>query len=146
MDEDEKWSSAAFVAISDSLSPDMIERIIGWPPTRSHKIGDPISSRSGATLRKQHYYSIQSMSDSTEPMEKHIDEIITPLEQKLENLKRLQGNADLCLFCGFSSGNGQGGFSLSPEMLARLSRLGLELVLDLYPPDVALDNIENSLT
>ncbi len=137
MDEDEKWSSAAFVAVSESLSPKMIEENIGLPPTRSHMIGDPVSSRPNAPVRKTHYYSIQSMSNSTDPMEKHIDEIITQLEQRLEKIKRLEEKANLYLFCGFSSGNGQGGFSLSPEMLTRLSRLGLELALDLYPPEIA---------
>lgn len=146
MGDDEKWSSAAFVARSEILSPDMFESIIGLPPTHSHRIGDPISSRQGSAVRKNHYYSIQSMSDSREPMEKHIDEIITQLEQRIANVRSLEGKAEMFLFCGYSSGNGQGGCSLSPEMLARLSQLGLELCLDLYPPDVASDNYEISET
>ena len=41
---------------------------------------------------------------------------------------------EVALFCGFSSGNGQGGFTLNPELLARLAVFGVELSLDLYPP------------
>jgi len=43
--------------------------------------------------------------------------------------------AVLHFWCGFSSGNGQGGFSISPGLLQRLARLGVEVVLDLYPPE-----------
>jgi hypothetical protein len=42
------------------------------------------------------------------------------------------------LFLRFSSGNGQGGFTLPADLLTRISRIGLNLSLDLYPPtDVA---------
>jgi len=40
------------------------------------------------------------------------------------------------LFCGFSSGNGQGGDTLRPETLKLLVDAGLSLTLDLYPPTI----------
>ena len=135
MNEDEKWSSAAFVATSKTLSLNQIQEIIGLPPSRFHNIGDPVSSRSSTPVHNRDYYSIQSKSLESESMEQHIEEILSLLEPRMDAIRRLSSEANLCLFCGFSSGNGQGGFGLSPELLSRLARLGLEVVLDLYPPD-----------
>lgn len=138
MSDNDKWSSAAFVAMSETLPPDEIQKIIGLSPSRTHRIGDPVSPRSKATTHNRHYYSIQSTCNESEGMEKHIDEILCLLEPRIDTIRRLSKNADLCLFCGFSSGNGQGGFTLSPAMLARLTHLGLEVVLDLYPPETSI--------
>jgi len=38
------------------------------------------------------------------------------------------------LIIGFSSNNGQGGFTLAPSVIAELARLGLGMNIDLYPP------------
>ncbi len=68
-------------------------------------------------------------------MQNHLEALLQHLEPRRAALEQLRGQARICLFCGFSSGNGQGGFTLTPEVLRRISALGLELVLDLYPPD-----------
>ena len=133
--ENEKWSSAAFCADSETLSPDQMESIIGLQPTRSHRIGEPRSKLTKRGVYNRHYYSIQSTISDGEPLDAHIEEILSVLEPRMDNVKRLASQASLCLFCGFSSGNGQGGFSLSPHLLSRLARLGVEVVLDLYPPE-----------
>ncbi|MFE3230459.1 hypothetical protein [Nocardia sp. NPDC059228] len=38
------------------------------------------------------------------------------------------------LFLGFGSQNGQGGGALPADLLADVAALGLDIVLDLYPP------------
>ncbi len=134
MDEDQKWARAAFCATSEMLTPSQMELLMGISPTRTHEIGDPVSSRS-STTRKDNYFSIQSSCSEYEEMEKHIEEIVSILEPKKDVIHQLSTKAKLCLFCGFSSGNGQGGFVLSPELLTRLNGLGLEFALDLYPPN-----------
>lgn len=139
MSEDEKWSSAAFCAHSDTLSPEQMEAIIELPPTRSHRIGEPRSKRTNRGAYDQHYYSIQSTISDSEPLDKHIEEILSMLERRMDRVKQLASEASLSLFCGFSSGNGQGGFVLSPLLLSRLAELGLAVVLDLYPPEALED-------
>jgi len=135
MNEDEKWFSAAFCAHSDTLSPDQMQAIIGLPPTRSHRIGEPRSKRTNRGVHDRHYYSIHSTTSDSESLDAHIEEMLSILEPRLDRVKHLASEASLCLFCGFSSSNGQGGFSLSPVLLSRLAHLGLEVVLDLYPPE-----------
>lgn len=75
------------------------------------------------------------MADETLPLEEHLGEIVALLEPRMREIETLASRAELCLFCGFSSGNGQGGCTISPALLHRLSTLSLELVLDLYPPE-----------
>jgi len=135
MDEDEKWSGAAFTASSLSLTPEETTDLLGIAPTRSHRIGDPISPRITNAARKDHYYSLHANRPSTAPMHEHLEVLLAQLEPRREALEQLRGQAQLCLFCGFSSSNGQGGFTLTPDLLQRISALGLELVLDLYPPN-----------
>lgn len=135
MNDDEKWSSAAFVAISDTLAPEEMRSILGLEPTRSHRIGEPRSTRSPTRVHDRHYFSVQSTRDSALPLEEHIGEVVSLLEPKTRELEVLATEAELCLFCGFSSGNGQGGCAISPKLLNRLSKLSLELILDLYPPE-----------
>lgn len=135
MNDDEKCSSAAFCAHSDTLPPEQMEAIVGLPPTRSYRIGDPRSKRTNRGVYNRHYYSIQSTISAAELLDKHIEEILSILEPRMDRVRQLAADASLCLFCGFSSGNGQGGFVLSPSLLSRLAQLGLEVVLDLYPPE-----------
>ena len=69
------------------------------------------------------------------PLENHLEEIISLLESRKAEVQALNDQAELSLFCGFSSGNGQGGCTFMPELLRRLSALNIPLVLDLYPPN-----------
>lgn len=51
-------------------------------------------------------------------------------------------SADCCdmeLFLGYGSENGQGGGVLPAGLLAEVAALGLDIVLDLHPPQTAKD-------
>ncbi|MFF5343930.1 hypothetical protein ACFY4H_24955 [Streptomyces althioticus] len=52
-----------------------------------------------------------------------------------EELAGLSADCGLELVLGFGSENGQGGCVLPGPLLAEVGALGLDLVLDLYPPD-----------
>ena len=56
------------------------------------------------------------------------------LEPKQGVLNQLSQEYTIDFFCGFSSENGQGGSCLDTALVTRLSRLGIPLVFDLYPP------------
>jgi Domain of unknown function (DUF4279) len=137
MDEDEKWYSATFVVTSTSLTPEEIQRRLEYGPTRVHHLGEPVSSRlpSGSHTHKHHYYGLHSGLRDCEGMDAHLEALLDRLESKVEAIAELAREASVYFWCGFSSGNGQGGFTLSPRILQRLASLGVEVALDLYPPD-----------
>ena len=137
MEEDGKWFSASFVVTSTNLTPEEIARRLGHAPTRVHHVGDPVSRRppSSAHTHKHHYYGLHSGLRDSQPMEAHLEALLSLLEAKAEVVAGLSREAKISFWCGFSSGNGQGGFTLSPSVLQRLARLGVEVSLDLYPPE-----------
>ena len=85
-------------------------------------------------LRKQNFYCVTSAFPTSESMEKHLEFIINTFESKKAGLQELLKSSEVGICCGFSSGNGQGGFVLSPELLLRIANIGVPLSLDLYPP------------
>lgn len=134
MEEDEKWFSAALTVKSTAITPDEIEALFGIKPTRKHYIGDVVSNRNPQNKHKSHYYCAHSSCSSEEPMENHLENILSIFEGVSKKVKELSKTEGVVLFCGFSSRNGQGGFTLSPELLSKLSTFGVALSLDLYPP------------
>jgi len=98
-----------------------------------HRKGEPVSKRSTAVL-KQHWLFIESGLPTSEPLERHLTSLCDRLEPVASKLAAITDRCHYDIFCGFSSGNGQGGFTLSPGLLSRLAALAIELVVDLYPP------------
>jgi hypothetical protein len=62
--------------------------------------------------------------------------ILDRLEPRLDALRTLSAKYRVDLFGGFSSGSGQGGFTLDSTTLARIAKLGVPLIVHLYPPRV----------
>ena len=131
--EDAKWSRATFRAWSDHVPPESIADALGVRPTQLHRKGDPVSKRSKA-LRTKHCILIESSLPTSQPLEDHLVALCDVLEPVASELAAMNARCEYDIFCGFGSGNGQGGFTLSPKLLARLAALPIELVVDLYPP------------
>ena len=86
-------------------------------------------------MRRDSSWQLQSPLDSQCPMEEHLLWLLGVLEPKAEVLGLLKRRFEFEFFCGFSSGNGQGGFALENSVLTRIADLGITIELDLYPPD-----------
>ena len=134
MQDTEKWSKASLTIHSGTLSPEEIEAYLGVVATRKHRKDDIVSPKNPNNLRKRNFYCVTSVFPTSESMEKHIEFIINTFESKKAELQELLKTSEVGISCGFSCGNGQGGFVLSPELLSRIANVGLPLSLDLYPP------------
>jgi len=82
---------------------------------------------------------LSSPLDKHENLADHIKWLLDRLEPKADIVKGLSAKYRVDIFCGFSSGSGQGGFTLDSKTLARLAKLGVPVGLDLYPPCVFED-------
>ncbi|MGB7158009.1 MAG: DUF4279 domain-containing protein [Tepidisphaeraceae bacterium] len=133
LSEHAKWSRATFRISSNELSPEAMGDALGLRPTASHRKGELVSKRS-AGVRKEHCIRIESALPTSDPLERHLAALCDLLEPVAPKLAGIAHDCEYDIFCGFSSGNGQGGFTLSPELLNRLAALKVELVVDLYPP------------
>ena len=81
-------------------------------------------------------YRYTEMDDLT--FSHQLPEFITRLEDRADAVRHLVARPGVTaeLFLGFSSGNGQGGFTLPASLLTRIAALGLDLSLDLYLPTI----------
>ena len=131
--QDRKWSRAGLRIASKTLDPSKIGEMLGLEPTKMHVKGTPRSSRHTAVWPASMWSLESPLSDSL-ALTDHLRFLLDLLEPKKGVLKQLSMDCDIDVFCGFSSGSGQGGFILDSATLSRLGALGLPLVLDLYPP------------
>jgi hypothetical protein len=136
MDEDEKWSAASFRIASQSLTTAEIGARLGLAATRTHERGERMSPRNPrSAIRKEAVWLLESGLNEDEPLDRHLGALLELLESRSDELAELARECSMDFFAGFSSGNGQGGFALDRDLLARLARIpGDGLVLDLYPP------------
>lgn len=138
-----KWFSASLVIAGETLQPDEIGYRLGLTPTRTRLRGEPRSPNSKLVWNHSSWQLDSQLSDNREPVD-HLNSLLDLLEPKSSAIKEVVGEFHVEIFCGFSSENGQGGFTLGPAMLGRLARLGIPLTLDLYPPPLPSSNSATS--
>jgi hypothetical protein len=148
---DKKWWRATFSVFSTSLTHQEISDRLGLQPTRTHTKGQPRGARrrdgsiDPSNVWKDSAWQLTSPLARDRILAEHINWLLDTIEPKAEAIKALRAECSLIrLFCGFASHGGQGGFSLDTDTLGRISKLGLNLDLDLYPPS-DLEVIEDDL-
>lgn len=128
-----KWFRAALRISGERLQPAEISSLLGLEPSRTRLPGEPRSSNSNLVWSHALWCLESQLSDDRDPVD-HLHWLLNLLEPKAALLQDLSGKFHLDFFCGFSSANGQGGFTLDPATLQRIARLGIPFTLDLYPP------------
>jgi hypothetical protein len=97
--------------------------------------GEPVTRRvADAPLRRYHVFIRASGLPETSPVDEQLAALLRVIEPQAAQLAKLPADAQPDIVCAFSSGNGQGGFDLSPALIARLAALGLPVAVHLYPP------------
>jgi hypothetical protein len=137
LEEDEKWSRASLCIYSETLTHDEIGATLGIEATRTHSKGQPRGKVGSKTFVYRDWAWFLSTPMGGHPnLAEHLKWVLDIIEPRLDALRMLLATCKVVLYCAFSSGNGQGGFTLDSVMLQRIARLGVPLVLDLYPPSV----------
>jgi hypothetical protein len=129
-----RWSKAAFCIYGDTLQPDEVNRDLGLQATNSGLKGERQSKFPKARPLRTSIWILDSPLDDHLPLEDHLKWLIDALEPKLDVVRGITKRYDARLSCGYSSDHGQGGCTFDVTLLERLARLGLPLVLNLYPP------------
>lgn len=133
---DEKWSSASIRIVSELMSPTEISNVLNLEESRSFEKGEPINKRRpDGPKRKENLWILESDMDSSQALDCHIEKLSGIIEKRIESFKALLSKCKIEIYCGFSSGNGQGGFVINSDLMKRLTLLPLDIVLDLYPPE-----------
>lgn len=138
--QDDKWFAVSLRFMGDGFDPREVEGLIGLKPTSMRVIGEKWIGKAGREdgPAMKNLWSYREESPSDVGFEDQIGSLLDRLSHCTESLRRLvtSEQVEAELFCGFGSGNGQGGDTISAGTLGRIAGLGLSLSLDLYPPDI----------
>ncbi|WP_107503126.1 DUF4279 domain-containing protein [Streptomyces geranii] len=115
-----KWSAGALRISSRTISADDISEVLGIEPHRTAQQGSVWIRTSG-------------LGNDRWPDE-HIAALIRLLDGRHDALGRLAADCEVELVLGFGSEGGQGGCVLPAGLLKEIGLLGIDVVLDLYPP------------
>jgi hypothetical protein len=137
LESNEKWTRASFGVYGDAFDPGEINALLDVEPSRVFLKGDLIGPRSGDRRRRHSAWLLNSPLSENVPMELDLAWLLDILEPRRDQVQALAQKYKVIFFCGFSSENGQGGFTITSAMLARLAKLGIDFSLDLYPPGVS---------
>lgn len=132
----EKTASAAVRIWTDEPSPEFIVKALGIAPSRQFLKGERMSSRNpdSAVFERSLCIYESVLSDSHE-LHQHIRNVLDLLGSKLGALGPVRNQITrIDLFCMFSSESGQGSAELDSNLLSRIAGLGMDLIVDLYPP------------
>jgi hypothetical protein len=141
LNDDSKWSKACIRISGDNLQPDEVSRELGLQATKSGLKGERLSGRPRMRPLLSSLWMLNSPLSDQSPLEDHLKWLLDVLEPKFHVISRITKQHQAEFFCGFGSDNGQGGCIFAVELLERLVKLGVPLVLDLHPPGpIALDS------
>jgi hypothetical protein len=128
---------AAFRIIGDKLDTDQITSLLGIKPDHAHRKGEPNNrkSKSGKIVvgpaHRTGIWSISSTLPETSSLEEHLTSLLDKLNPAQNKIKQLPSEGyRVDIFCGHFFNHGvQGGFDISPAILERLGKMGINLAI-----------------
>ena len=133
MDSDElsggrPWSLASLRILSETLSSEAIGEMLGLRAT---------NTRTSEGAPSFTVWMLESRLEPSAGIEDHLYILMERLRDRRQALKTLAEAASVEMWLSFSPGNGRSSSVLDHAVLAELGELGIDLVLDPYPPDSA---------
>ena len=134
MEEDkEHWSSASLRILSEQKSIEYINTKLNTQPTEYRIKGERCSiNNPKSMIREVNVWLLDSKLGEYDSLQLHIEDLISFVREKSDAIKELQPECEFSLACAYSSGNGQGGFTLHYETLRDLAAYPIDLSINLY--------------
>ena len=138
--EDERWYVVSLRLSGDGLDPDLATEVIGLQPAYAGRTGEHYNGNSRYARHRTNVWTHRVTDDDSVPFDEQIPPLLSHLEALPEAVEFVhQPGVDSDLFLGFAAGVGIGRTASFPaDLLARIGALGLELTMDLYPPQRSL--------
>jgi len=136
MDYDDNYPScratyATLRIFRDDLDPDAVSSMLGIIPSDRHRKGDTL--RYGSVAKSGAWFLSSKGQLESKDVQRHIMWILDQLTGKVGILHQLQDEGcSMDIFCYWLSASGQGGPTLSPELMRRLAEAELEIGFDVY--------------
>jgi hypothetical protein len=140
LSEDDKWFAVSLRFMGTGFDPRSVESRIGLTPTSMCVIGEKWMGKNGRQYgpAQSNVWSHRLEGPSDVGFEFQIRSLLERIAAHRDAIRTLAAldQVEAELFCGFGSGNGQGGDTISADILGQIAELGLALSLDLYPPQI----------
>jgi len=128
----EKEYYASFVITSKTISADTIQNTLGLRADELREMGARISNRPGSTVSAHALWSFRSKIGRSEPIEKHVENLLDLIEAKKSELGSLRLECVLEIWCFVSFEESQCGFAFDHRLLRRIADLWCDLIFDVY--------------
>lgn len=133
-----KWSAGAIRITSRTVTADEISGRLGIAADQQFERDSLMSPRNPTSARRETSVWIKrSGLPDDSGLADHVRALVDLAGGRREALVGLSVDCNLELCLGFGSENGQGGCVLPAHLLCEVGALGLDIVLDLYPPESA---------
>ncbi|MGW1532578.1 DUF4279 domain-containing protein [Streptomyces aureus] len=131
-----KWSAGSVRITSSTVTAREISGRLGITADEQFERDSLMSPRNPSSARRETCVWIRrsGLPDDSD-LADHVRALVELVDGHREELASLSADCDLELFLGFGSENGPGGCVLPARLLAEVGALGLDIVLDLYPPE-----------
>ena len=130
---DKKWKTAALCIYSETLPSSEITKILGQKPTRRGERGELLIPQNPDSKTREHsFWILESNVKDTQPLEKHLEKLLTFIASKRRKFCQLKDKCDMNITCALSMIGEQGSFGFHWEMLKQISDLQIDIIFDLY--------------
>ncbi|MFE9469305.1 DUF4279 domain-containing protein [Streptomyces virginiae] len=133
-----KWSAGSIRITSRRVSAGEISDRLEITADQQFERDSLMSPRNPASARRETSVWIRrsGLADDSD-LTDHVRTLVELVDGVRDELASLSVDCNMELCLGFGSENGQGGCLLPARLLAEVGALGLDIVLDLYPPETA---------
>lgn len=118
----------------DDLVPDEVTNLLQCQPTEIRKMGDVRGSKENPRIVTTGSWRFHVDENDVSILEEKVDKLLKQLTDDLLIWKQLTDRFQTDIFCGLFLEDFNEGFSLSPEILKKLSDRNLEIGFDIYLP------------
>jgi hypothetical protein len=132
-----KYSSATLRLFTLEKSVGFISTALEVEPSLCSLIGEPVlPSKPDGDKFSQSVWMLDSKHDESEPLDVHISSLCDQIRRRMDEFTAIKGRLESGdFFCMFSSESGQGSCIISSHNLSLIGACGMDLIIDLYPPD-----------
>jgi len=144
--DDEKWYKVSLRLSGEELDLRATTAALGLEPDVTGRAGEHIGGNPRYAEYETNLWVYSYTEDDGVRFSDQLEEFVTRIEGRAAAVRALTARPGVVaeLFLGFSSGSGQGGFTLPASLLARIAALGIDLSLDLYPPTIHRDAADSA--
>jgi hypothetical protein len=128
----EKRTIVSFGIFGEDLDPDQVSENLKLVPEHTHRKGDYPRNDPKYSAYKHGMWGLDSKLPREQDFSAHLDNLLTILEPKQAEIRKLSERYDVDFYCNLFS---QIGFNLLPDLLKRMGNIGAALGVTVYGGD-----------